>query len=648
MSRECPPQSTSKLAHTTLKSLPSLSLLDPQTTTEEYSDIGDVGVGDADLQDLFDEDIATPNVSSKHVTGDPDLHYPSSFPPLFLSMYTGHQATDVTTSDSQSRDRHTQYATLRLPVSHCPSTSALPSPDFPSSVGSFPPTATTAEFPPSTADLGIPSYYYGAYLRPDSAISLAGASKFRLHRRAHNTSSDQQSNRFESTLFSSDLRTDENSGPQSNPVKVAGPPSRGGVEPLRIHRQQPPLLRVPRSPVYEGSEVQGPPLSLAGGQTSQLFNMTGPFHDRNDNEEPLMDYQKESKDSEGQRFSLVLPTIEPPDDTSPLRHSFQTHATAGSTHGHDGPSLPPTPTSRNSAVPFPDHQRWAEVMQSINSADSKTHATDTNADRLSVEALLSTRDNSSSNASQSNVSNLQGRSNSSLAPPLASIGSSSDGLLTSASATSGSDSFTAFELMSFPTPPTAVPAQRESAGPTTRSPWVKGLTLPMPINTGISRRPIREPGTPTALPPSPAPVPTVPALPLSAACPSTPSTPLSAPGLNPTFHVVQTPSRVVVTTFDTPVPTVASPKGSQSSWTDSRPPSPASCATSPPLQRQSLLSISGGRSSVDGSIATKSECCQLSVVHNSSYHRRDSFIQPPNLSVNTCRRAAYLGIEGFS
>jgi hypothetical protein len=645
MSREGSSQSTSKLAHSNLKLLPSLPPLDSQASTEEYSDIGNVGVGGADLQDLSDRDSTTPYLSSKHGTGDPDLYYPPSFPPLFLSMYTGRQATDVNNPDSQSRDRHIQYATLRLPVS---TTSALPSPDFPSSVGSVPPTATTAEFPPSTADLGIPFHYYGAYLRPDSDLSLARVSRFGLHPRAHNISSDQQTSRVESTRLSSDLRTDVNAGSHLNPVRVAGPLSGRGVKPLRIHRQQPPLLRPPRSPlrpvrssVYEGSEVQNPPTRPA---TSRPSNMTDPFHDLNANEAAVMDYQNESKNSEGQRSSIVLPTIEQPDNTSPLRHSFQTHATAGSTsHGHDGSSLPPTPTCRNSAVPFPDQQRWTEVMQSIKTGNSKAQATDTNDDRLSVEVLLGTRDNSSS---QSNLSNWQGRSNSSLAPPLSSIGSPSDGLSTSRSATSGSDSFTAFELMSFPTPPTAVPEQQGTTGPTTRSPWVKGLSLPMPINTAISRRSIRGPGTPTALPPSSAPVPTAPALPLSAASPSTPSTPPNAPGLNPTFHVVPTPSRVVVTTFDTPVPTVASPDGSQ--WTDSGPPSPASCATSPPLQCHSLLSISAARSSLDGSIATNSECCQLSVVHNSSHYRRDSFIQPPYLSVNTCRRAAHLGIEGFS
>lgn len=601
MSWECPSQSTSKRAHPTLKSLPSLSPLDSQATSEEHSNIGNAGVGGAGLQIVSNGDTTTPYLSSKHVTEDPDLYYPSTFPPLYLSMYTGRQTTDVPTSDSQPRDRHTQYATLRLPVSHHPSAFALPSPDFPCSVGSFPPTATTAEFPPSTADIGIPSYYYGAYLHRDSDLSLAGASKFGLHPRAHNTSSDQ----LESPLLPSEMRVGGNSGSRLNPARFSSPPPRRGVEPLRIHRQQPPLFQPPGSPVHGGSEVQNPPISPASVQTSRPFDMTNPFYDPNDNEAAFIDCQKESNNSEGQRFSLLLPTIGPSDNASPLRHSFQTHATAGSTtHGHDGSSLPSSPTRRNSVVQFPDQRRWAEVMQSIKTGDRKTQAADANVDRLSVEALLDTRHNSSSNVSQSNLSNLR---DGSLAPPPALIRSSSDGPLTSTSATSGSDSFTAFELMSFPQPPTTVPEQ----GPTTRSPWVKGLTLPMPINTAISRRSIREPGTPTARPLSSASIPTVPALPLSAASSSTPFTPPSAPGLNPTFHVVQTPSRVVVTTYDTPVPTVASPEGSQSLWVDSEPPSPASYAPGPSLQRKSLLSMSAARSSIDGSISTNSECCPL-------------------------------------
>ena len=611
MSQEWSPQhSASKLAHPTPKLLLSLSPLDSKATSEENSDIGDVVVADEDLQSAADGDITTPHLSTQ-VTGDPDLYYPPSFPPLYLSMYTGRQTTDAITSDSQSRDRHTQYATLRLPVSHRPSSFALPSPDFPCSVSSVPPTATTAEFPPSTADLGTPSHHYGTHLHPDSDLSLAGASKFGLHPWAHLVPFGQQSSRVESTFLSSASRADVNSGSQPDPIRVAAPPFGNEVEPLRIRRQHLPLLRPPRSPVYEGSETQGSPISPESVQTSCPFKTTDPFRDLNDNEAAFIDYQEETKSSEGQPFSLLAPTLLSPDNSSPLRHSFQTNATSGSTaHGHDSPSSPSTPVCRNSAVPFPDQLRWAEVMESIKTGESKAKATEANVDRLSVEALLSTRDNSSSNASQSNLSNTQGRSNSSLVPPLVPRGNSSDGLLTSTSATSGSDSFTAFELMSFPKPPTAIPEQQSSPGPTARSPWVKGLTLPMPINTAITRKSVREPGTPTALPlSSSAPVPTVPALPPSAASPSTPFAPPTAPGPNPTFRVVQAPSRVVVTTYDAPVPTVDSPDGSQySPWTDSNPPSPASCATSPPRQRNSHLSTCAARSSVDGA---NSKCCPL-------------------------------------
>ena len=625
-------QSASKLAHPTPKLLLSLSPLNPKATSEEHSKIGNVGVAGEDLQSVSDGDITTPHLSTQ-VTGDPDLYYPPSFPPLYLSMYTGRQTSDAITSDSQSRDRHTQYATLRLPVSHRTSSFALPSPDFPCSVGSVPPTATTAEFPPSTVDLGTPSHHYGTHLHPDSDLSLAGASKYGLHPWAHLVPFGQRSSRVESTTrLSSDSRMDINLGSQLDPVRVAGPPFGDEVEPLRIRRQHLPLLRPPRSPVYEGSEIQGSPISPESVQTSRPFKTTDPFRDLNDNEAAFIDYQEETKSSEGQPFSLLAPTIVSPDNSSPLRHSFQTNATSGSTvYGRDSPSLPSTPICRNSAVPFPDQLRWAEVMESIKTGESKAQATEANVDRLSVEALLSTRANSSSNASQSNLSNPQVRSHSSLVPPLVPGGSSSDGLLTSTSATSGSDSFTAFELMSFPTPPTAVPEQQRSAGPTPRSPWVKGLTLPMPINTAIPRKSVREPGTPTALPLSSALVPTVPALPLSAASPSTPITPPIAPGPNPTFHVVQAPSRVVVTTYDTPVPTVGSPDGSQySPWTDSRPPSPASCATSPPRQRNSYLSTCAGRSSVDGA---NSKCCSLNwprcITHfiagiTPSYNRRIS------------------------
>ena len=606
MSWEWSSQSTSKLAHRTPK-LPLLSPLNSKATPEKHSDRSNVAVGGVDLRNGSDVDITTPHLSSTHVTGDPDLYYPPSFPPLVLSMYTGRQATDVTTSDSQSRDRHAQYTTLRLPVPHSHLTSAPPSPDFPSSVGSVPPTATTAEFPPSTAGLGVPSYHSGAYVYPDSGLSLAGASKVGLHPPAHNIWSGQQSSRVESTFLSSDSRTDVNLGSQLDRIQVSEPLPGSGVEPLRIRRQQPPVLRPRRSTDYEGSEVQNSSISLARVQTSRPFKTTDPFHDLSDNEAAFMDYQKESNSSEERFFSLLPPTVEPPGNASPLRHSFQTHATAGSTaHGHDSTSLPPTPTWRTSHIPFPDQRHWAEVMQSVNTSDSKAQATGPNVDRSSVEALLSTTDNSSSNASQSNLSNSQGRTNSSLVPPFVPGGSTSDGLLTSPSVTSGSDSFTAFELMSFPKPPTDVPGQQGSARPTTRSPWVKGLTLPMPTNMAIPARSIREPGTPNALPLSSASAHTIPALPLSAASPSTLFTPLSAPGVNPTFHVVQTPSRVVVTTHDSPVPSVAIPEGSQSLWTDSRPPSPAR-RTSSPLPSKSQLNMSSA--SIDGSMTAKSKYC---------------------------------------
>ena len=600
-------QSASKSAHPTPKLPLSLSPSNSKATSEEHANIGNVGVAGEDLQSASDGDITTPHLSMQ-VTGDPDLYYPPSFPPLYLSMYTGRQTTDAITSDSQSRDRHTQYATLRLPVSHRSSSFALPSPDFPCSVGSVPPTATTAEFPPTTVDISTPSYHYGTHLHPDSDLSLAGASKFGLHPWAHLIPFGQQSSR--STFLSSDSRTDVNSDAQLDPVRVAGTPFGDEVEPLRIRRQHLPLLRPPRSPVYEGSETQGSPISPESVQTSRPFNTTDSFRGLHDNEAAFIDYQEETKSREGQPFSLLAPTIVSPDNSSPLRHSFQTNATSGSTaYGRDSPSLPSTPICRNSAVPFPDQSRWAEVMESIKTGDSKAIDTQANVDRLSTEALLSTRDNSSSNASQSNLSNPQARSNSSLVPPLVPRGSSSDGLLTSTSATSGSDSFTAFELMSFPKPPTTVPEQQRSAGPTPRSPWVKGLTLPMPTNTAIPRKSVRESSIPTALPPSSAPVPTVPALSLSAASPSTPFTLPTAPGSNPTFHGVQTPSRVVVTTYDTSVPTVDSLDGSQYSLsTDSRPPSPASCATSPPRQRNSHLSTCAARSSVDD---TNSKRCPL-------------------------------------
>jgi hypothetical protein len=627
MSREWSSQSTSKLPHRTPKLLPSLSPLNTQATPEERSGIDDVGVNGANHRNVPDANMTSSHLSSTHVTADPDLYYPPSFPPLFLPMYTGRQATD---SDSQSRDLPAQYATLRLPLPHGPSASVLPSPDFPSSVGSFPPTATTTEFPLSTAGLGLPSYDYGAYVHSDSDLSLASASKFGLHPPVHKISSEKQSGRIESTLLSGDSRMDVNSGSKLDPVRVAGPPSGGGVVPLRIRRQQQALLRAPQEPVYEGSEVQSSSISLTRVQTSRPFNMTGSFHDVNDNKAAFIGSQKESKSSEERLLRLLPPTVELPDNTSPLRQSFQTHATAGSTaHGHDGPSLPPTPTLRTSAMPLPDQRRWAEVIQSIKTSNSKAQATDSNTDRLSVEALLGTRGDSSSNASQSNSSNSQGPANSSLVPPPVPGGSTSDGLLTSASVTSGVDSFNSFELMSFPKPPTAVPEKQGSTTPTTRSPWVKGLTLPMPTNMATSRRSMREPGTPTALSLRSTSVPRVPALSLSSSSPSTPLTPLSAPGLNPTFHVAQAPSQVVVTTHSTPVPTVAIPEGSQSPWTDSGPPSPASRETGPPLQSKSQLSLS----SVNGSMTANSKYCPLNqsrcITHvptgvTPSYNRRIS------------------------
>jgi len=117
------PQSTSKVAHPTPKLLLSLSPLNTQATSEEHSDIGNVGVAGADLQSVSGGD-RTPHFST-HATGDPDLYYPPSFPPLYLSMYTGRQTSVLITPDSQSRDRRTQYATLRLPVSHHPSSFPL-------------------------------------------------------------------------------------------------------------------------------------------------------------------------------------------------------------------------------------------------------------------------------------------------------------------------------------------------------------------------------------------------------------------------------------------------------------------------------------------------------------------------------------------
>lgn len=601
MSREWSSKSTSEFAHRTAKTLHLLHsppYLNTQTTPEEDSDIDNVGGGGADLRNVPDVD-RTPDVSSSHVAENPDSYYPSSsYPPMPQSSHTAPQTTDAATSDLRSSDRHAQYVTLGLPVPRGSSTSALPSANFPS-VASFPPTATTAEFPPSTEDLRVPSYYYGAYVYRDSDLSLASESRPGLQRHSYKVSSGQQSSRTVSAFLSSYSTMGVNLGSQLDPAQGTRPPSGDAVERLQIRRQQRPLLQHPYSPVLEGSEVQSTPASSAREQTSLLFNTTDPFHDVNDNETASGDHHKESESSEGRPISLLPPVIESPDITSPFRHSFQTHATAGST---DGSSLPPTPTT---ATPFPDQRRWAEVIQRIKTADNKAQDTDptnSNVDRLSVEALFSPRDNSSSNASQSHFGNSQGRSNSSLVPPRP-RGSTSDGLLNSASATSGSDSFTAFELMSFPTPPAGVPRQQGPATPGTRSPWVKGLTLPMPTNMATSRRSIRELGASFA-PLSFASFPAVPAPSLSLTSPSTPSTPPSVPGIHPTFHVVKTPSRVVVTTHDSPVPTVAIPEGRDSWYSDSGPPtSPTSRATSPPLQNQSHSTLS-----VDGSIATNSKC----------------------------------------
>jgi len=608
MSREWSPQSTSKLTHRTPRSLHLLASppsLNTQATPEENSEVDNVGVGGADVWNVPDVDM-TPRLSSTHSAGEPDPYYiTSSYPPVPQSMYTERQSTDATTSDSHSRDRHAQYATLRLLVPHDSSISALPSASYPSSVGSAPPTVTAADFPPSTAGPGVPSYYSGAYVYRDSDLSLASASRSGLHSRA---SSGQQSGRIELALLPSYPRMGVNPDSQLDSAQPARAPSGGEVERLRFRRQQLPVLRPPRSPVYEESEVQSSPIRV---QTSHLFNTTDPFHDLTDNEAASINHQKELESSEERYFNLLPPVIEPTDSTSPFRHSFQTHATAGSTH--DGSSLPSSPTWRASAMPFSDQLHWAEVVQCIKTADNKPQAADStnsNVDRLSVEAPLSMRDNMSPDASQSCFSNSQGRSNSSLVPPIPQ-GSISDGLLTSASITSGSDSFTAFELMSFPKPPAAVPSQQVPMTPSTRSPWVKGLTLPMPINTATYRRSTREPGTPTTLYSSSPPVPTVPVppLPLSLASPSTLPTPLSVSGSKPTFHVVKTPSRVVVTTHDTPVPTVATP-GIESWLSDPGFPSPPS-RTSPPLWSKDHLGTPSVRASVDGSMTTNSKCCPL-------------------------------------
>ena len=646
MSREWSSHSTSKFAHRAPKSLhllPSRLSLDTQAAPEEDSDIDHVGVGRPGLRNVPGLDM-TPHLSSAHFARDPDPYYPpSSYPLMPQSMYTGRQSTDATTSDSYSRDRHVQYATLRLPE---PSTPALPSAIFSSAIGSVPPTATTAEFPPRTSGLSVSSYYYGASVDLDTDLSLAGALKSELQPQAYKVSSSQQSSRIEPTLLSNYPRARAGIDSQLGPAQVAQPPSSGEVERFQIRHKQFPLLRPPRSPVYEESDVQGSPVSPVRMQTSHLFNAADPFHDLTDNEAVSMNHHKDSESSEERHFNLMPPTIELPDGTSLFRHSFQTYATVGSTaHGGDGPSLPPTPTS----MQFHDQGRWAEVIQSINNSENKARATDSinsNGDRASVEALSSTRDTSSPNASQLRFGNSQGRTNSSLLPPPLQ-GSSSDGLLTSASMTSGTDSFTAFELMSFPKPPTAVPEQQVSATPRTRSPWVKGITLPMHTNMAVPRRSFREPGTPTALPLSFASVP-APPLPLESSY--TPSTPISVPGFNPTFHVVKTPSRVVVATHDSPVPVVAITEGKDSWWPDSRSPSPPSRAASPPLRSSYYLGTPSARSSVDGSTTAKSECYPLdqNMRYDSSHHRRGSFLRPPHLSLNSCYRAARSAVAGLN
>ena len=542
----------------------------------------------------------TPHLSSTHFAGDPDPYYPPSYPPMPQSMHAEPQSIDSTISDSHSRDRHAQYANLMLPVPHGQSTPPLPSAIFPSSIGSFPPTATTAEFLPSTSGLGIPPYYYEPSVKPDTELSLVNALKSELQPEAYTVLSSQQSSRIESTILSSHMRAHASLDSQLGSAQVARPHSGGEVE-HRIRRQQLPSLRSPRSPVYEELDARSSSVSPVRMQTSHLFNTIDPFHDLADNEVAPMDHQKESESSGERHLSLLPPTTELPDGTSPFRHSFQTHATVGSTaYGHDGPSLPLTPTSMS----FPDQERWSVVIQSIKTAENNVQA-NLNVDRASVEALSSAKGHLSSNASQLNFSISQRWTNSSQLPPPFQ-GSSSDGVFPSASITSGTDSFSAFDLMSFPNPPTAGPGQQGSPTPGTRSPWVKGLTLPMPTNMVISRRSFKEPGTPTSLPHSFA---SVPLLPLEPS--STPSTPLSIPNSNPTFRVVKTPSRVVVTTHYTPVPIIAIPEGRESWWLDSRSPSPPSRATSPPLQGINYLRTGSVSSSVEGNTAAKSKCYLL-------------------------------------
>lgn len=573
MSQEWSSPSTSKLAHRAAKSLhlfaPSRSL-NTHATPEEDSDVDNAAVGGGDLRNVPRVDM-TPSLV---FAGDPDPYYPPSYPTISRSMDTARESTDATTPYAHSRDRHAQYANMRLPVPHL--TPPLPSANFPSSIGgSEPPTATAAEFSSRTSRLGISSYYYGASVNLDTDLSRASALKSEIQSQAYEVSS-----RYLSAGVSLDS--------QLSPT----PPSGGTVEHLRIRLQQFPSLRPPRSSAYEESDVQSSSVSPIRTQTSHLFNTIDLFHDLTEN------HQKVSKSSEERHFSLLPPMIELSDGTSPFRHSFQTHATAGSI-AHDDPSLPPTPTS----MPFPDQGCWAEVIQSIKAAGNKAQAIDSthsNADQASVEVLSRTREYSSSNVSELRLSTSQGRSNSSQPLPHRQA-RSSDGVLPSASVTSGTDSFSAFERMSFPQPPAVVPV------PGARSPWIKGIALPMPTNMTISRRSFKEPGTPTALPLSFTSVP-VPPLPLEPS--STPSTPRSIRGFNPRFNVVKTPSRVVVTTHDAPVPIVAIPEGQESQWFDSISPSPPSRAASPPL-KSNYLDTPSAQSSGDGSPAAKSKCSPL-------------------------------------
>lgn len=580
MSQEWSSPSTSKLAHRAAKSLhlfaPSRSL-NTHAAPEEDAEVDNAAVSGGDLRNVPRVDM-TPSLFS---AGDPDPYYPPSpYPTISRSMYTARESTDATTSYAHSRDRHAQYANMRLPVPY--STPPLPSANFPSSIGgSEPPTATAAEFSSRTSRLGISSYYYGASVNLDTDLSRTSALKSEIQPQAYEVSS-----RYLSAGVSLDS--------QLSPAPSSG----GAVEHLQIRLQQLPSLRPPRSPAYEESDVQSSSVNPIRAQTSHLFNTIDPFHDLTENEATSVNHQKVSKSSEERHSSLIPPMIELSDGTSPFRHSFQTHATAGSI-AHDDPSLPPTPTS----MPFHDQGCWAEVIQSIKAAGNMVQAIDlthSNGDQASVEVLSRTREYSSSNVSELRFSTSQGRSNSSQPPPHRQA-RSSDGVLPSASVTSGTDSFSAFERMSFPQPPAVVPV------PGARSPWIKGIALPMPTNMTISRRSFKEPGTPTALPLSFTSVP-VPHLPLESS--STPSTPRNIQGFNPRFNVVKTPSRVVVTTHDAPVPIVAIPEGQESQWFDSISPSPPSRAASPPL-KSSYLDTPSAQSSGDGSPAAKSKCSPL-------------------------------------